>query len=236
MDADLFRWVLVIIAVVLALAIYLFGQHQARLRKRSAVETFTREEVDSTFVEDEQLRSELSNLNKILEDNGLEEKLDEILITPAREAEKPPSALPDPEIYVPPEIAGKDEDKLISYHLRHSDFRLIVGEEVQSAAQHAGLELNAEGFLEYHEAGELAFQIASLSAPGKFSGIEELNFVTLGLNCFIDLDFSTSPRLAYESMLKKIDELVRVLNVEVYKPGHELLTLSDVTDIREKLA
>ena len=79
MDADLFRWVLVIIAVVLALAIYLFGQHQARLRKRSAVETFTREEVDSTFVEDEQLRSELSNLNKILEDNGLEEKLDEIL-------------------------------------------------------------------------------------------------------------------------------------------------------------
>jgi len=42
MDASLFRWVLVIIALVLALAIYLFGQHQARLRKRSAIETFTR--------------------------------------------------------------------------------------------------------------------------------------------------------------------------------------------------
>jgi FtsZ-interacting cell division protein ZipA len=236
MDAGLFRWVLVIIAVVLALAIYLFGQHQARLRKRNAIETFTREEVDSAFVEDEQLRSELSNLNKILEDNELEDNLDEILITPAREAEKPPSALPDPEIYVPPEIAGKDEDKLISYHLRHNDFRLIIGEEVHSAAQHAGLELNTEGFLEYHEDGELVFQIASLSAPGKFSEIEELDFVTLGFNCFIDLDFSSSPCLAYESMLKKIDELVHVLDVKVYKPDHELLTLSDVTDIREKLA
>ena len=236
MDADLFRWVLVIIAVVLALAIYLFGQHQARLRKRNAIETFTREEVDSAFVEDEQLRSELSNLNKILEDNELEDNLDEILMTPAMEAEKPPSALPDPEIYAPPELAAKDEDQLISYHLRHSDFRLIIGEEAESAVQHAGLELNAEGLLEYYAEGELAFQIASLSAPGNFLEIEDLNFVTLGFNCFIDLDSSTSPRLAYESMLKKIDQLVSVLNLKVYKPGHELLTLSDVTDIREKLA
>ena len=40
MDAVTFRWVLVIIAVVLALAIYFFGQHQARLRKRNAIEVF----------------------------------------------------------------------------------------------------------------------------------------------------------------------------------------------------
>ena len=182
------------------------------------------------------MRSELSNLNQILEDNELEEDLDEILINPGMEAEKPPSALPDPEIYVPPELAAKDEAQLISYHLRHSDFRLIIGDEAESAVQHAGLELNAEGLLEYHAEGELAFQIASLRAPGNFFEIEDPNFVTLGFNCFIDLDSCTTPGLAYESMLKKIDELVRVLNVKVYKPDYELLTLSDVTDTREKLA
>ena len=34
-------------------------------------------------------------------------------------------------------------------------------------------------------------------------------------------------------MLRKIDELVRMLNVKVYKPDQELLTISDVTSVRE---
>ena len=236
MDAVAFRWVLVVIAVVLALAIYLFGQHQARLRKRNEVETFTPEEADSAFVEDEQLDFEMNNLDTILEDNEVEEILDEIQINPGMEVEKPPLALPDPETYLSTELADKDEGQLISYHLRHSDFRLIIGEEAESAVQHVGLELNATGLLEYYEEGELAFQIASLSEPGNFLDIEELNFVTMGFNCYIDLDSCESPRMAYESMLKKIDELVRLLNIEVYKPNYELLTISDVTEIREKLA
>lgn len=257
MDASTFRWVLIVIAVVLALAIYLFGQHQARMRKRNAIETFTREEIDSAFVEDEQLRFEMNNLSSILEDNEVEANLgdvqidplmnaqepmldeenpDEIQIKPDLEMQKTSSALPDPELFVPPELAGKDEDRLINYHLRHSDFRSIIGAEAESAAQHTGLQLSDEGLLEYYEEGELAFQIASLSVPGNFFEIKELDFVTLGFNCFIDLDSCTNPRLAYESMLKKIDELVRMLDLKVYKPSDELLTISDVTDIREKLA
>jgi len=235
MDASTFRWVLIIIAVILAVAIYLYGLHQTRLRKRNAIETFTREEIDSAFVEDEQLRFEMNNLNKILTANETDEKLEEIRINPAEEVRQTPSALPDPEIFIPPELAGKDEGRLISHHLRHSDFRLIVGEEVESAVQQADLQLNAEGLLEYREEDELAFQIASLSEPGNFYEIEDLNFATLGFNCFIDLDSCENSRLAYESMLKKIDELVRILNVKVYKFDHELLTISDVTSIREKL-
>jgi FtsZ-interacting cell division protein ZipA len=235
MDASTFRWVLIIIAVTLAVAIYLYGLHQTRLRKRNAIETFTREEVDSAFVEDEQLRSEMNNLNKILTENETDENLEEFLINPGEEAQEISSALPDPEIYIPAEFAGKDEGRLISHHLRHSDFRLIVGEEVESAVRQADLQLNAEGLLEYSEEDELAFQIASLSEPGNFYEIEDLNFATLGFNCFIDLDSCANPRLAYESMLKKIDELVRILNAKVYKPDHDLLTISDVTSIREKL-
>ena len=236
MDATTFRWVLVIIAVVLAVAIYVFGQHQARMRKRSAMETFTREEVDSAFIEDEQLRFELNNLNRILQENEAAENLDEIQINPAKESQKTPYALPDPELFIPTALANKDDDRIISYHLRHGDFRLITGEEASAAAQQTGLELNAEGYLEFREEGEIAFQVASLSAPGYFTGIEQLDFTTLGFNCFIDLDVCENPRFGYEAMLKKIDELVRMLNVKVYQPNQELLTISDVTDIRAQLS
>lgn len=235
MDATMFRWVLVAIAVLLAIAIYVYGVHQSRLRKRAAMETFTREEIDSAFIEDEQLREELDNLNQILSENESVENLDSININPAMESQSTPYMLPDPELFIPKWLESKDEDRLISHQLRHADFRLITGEEANAAVSHTGLQLNDEGLLEYRIDDGVAFQIASLSAPGDFFEIEQLDFSSLGLNCFIDLDNCAVPVEAYEAMLKKIDELVRLLNVKVYKSPRELLTISDVTSIREKL-
>jgi FtsZ-interacting cell division protein ZipA len=235
MDASTFRWVLVIIAVLLALAIYFYGQHQSRLRKRSAIDSFTREEIDSAFIEDEQLRSELDNLNQILRENELEEDLDDIQINPGREVQTTPFSLPDPQIHVHQAIARREPDSLINYHLRHADFRLITGEEAAAAIEQAAFELNEEGLLEFRVEGEAAFRMASLSAPGDFSGVGNLEFSTLGFNCFIDLDASENPLGDYETLLKKIDELVRLLNVKVYKSSQELLTISDVTEIRKSL-
>jgi FtsZ-interacting cell division protein ZipA len=238
MDASTFRWVLVIIALLLALAIYFYGQHQSRLRRRSAIDTFTREEIDSAFIEDEQLRSELDNLNQILRENEAEEDLDDILINSARDAQTTPFSLPDPQIHVHQAIAQREPKRLINYHLRHADFRLITGEEAQAAVQQAGLETDAEGLLEYRQdddTGDVAFRIASLSPPGDFANVGDLDFSTLGLNCFIDLDDCESPQLAYESLLKKVDELVRILNLKVYKADQELLTISDITETRKSL-
>ena len=238
MDAATFRWVLVIIALLVALAIYFYGKHQSRLRRRSAIDTFTREEIDSAFVEDEQLRTELNNLNQILHDNEDEEILDDIKNIAAAEMQKTPFALPDPEIHVHRLIAKRDAARLINYHLRHSDFRLITGEEAAAAVRQVGLELDAQGLLECRdsaEAGEVAFRIASLTAPGDFSQVENLDFSTLGLNCYIDLDDCENPQQAYETLLKKVDELVRTLNLKVFKHSQELLTISDVTDTRKSL-
>ena len=236
MDASAFRWVLIVIAILVGVGVYLFGVHQARLRKRSAVETYTRDEVDSAIVEDEQLRTELNNLNQILTEDEAVEDLEKIQINPAREADKSPFARPDGEIYVPTMLQSRDEDSLISYHLRREDFRLITGEEADAAVNETGLELNADGLLEFREHGEVCFQVASLSDPGHFNEIENLDFATLGFNCFIDLDTCEHPRLSYESMLKKIDELVGLMNVKVYLPNQDLLAINDVTRVREKLA
>ncbi len=236
MDATFFRWVLVGIAIVVALAIYLYSLHQTRLRRRSAIDDVTREEIDSAFIEDEQLRDELDNLNQILLNDEDEDNLEPIQINAARDMQKTPYALPDPEIYLPPQLQARDEEQVISYHLRHGDFRLITGEEAQFAVHQAGLELAADGLLEYREDDELLFQVASLSEPGHFQQIDQLDFSTLGFNCFIDLDTADNARLGYEAMLRKIDELVRALNVKVYQPSQDLLTISDVTEVRENLA
>ena len=235
MDASALRWVLAIIGIVLLVGIYLFGLHQSRLRKRAAVETFTREEIDSAFIEDEQLREELDNLNQVMNQNDLNDSFDQIKINPAIEANLEPAELPRPELFIADVLANIDEQNLISYLLKHTDHRLITGEEIENAMMHSELEMNAEGYLEYCQLGELYFTITSLSSPGHFLDVDQLEFNTLGLNCFIDLKSNHDAEISYELMLKKIDELVRLLNVKVYQSNHELLTISNVTEVRKRL-
>jgi len=234
MDASALRWVLAIIGIVLLVGIYLFGLHQSRLRKRAAVETFTREEIDSAFIEDEQLREELDNLNQIMSQGDLGEDYDQITMNPAIE-DITPVELPLPELFVADVLADIDEQYLISYFLKHADHRLITGEEIENAIMHSKMGLNAEGYLEFRENDELYFNVSSLSAPGHFSDIGQLDFTSLGLNCFIDLETSHDAEISYEVMLKKIDELVRLLNVKVYQSNHELLTISNITEVRKSL-
>lgn len=235
MDATSFRWVLIVIAVVVGVAIYLFGVQQSRLRKRSAIETFTRDEIDSAFNEDEQLRTELKNLNQVLNENEAIDNLDDIQINPALDISTTPFVLPDLDLFIPEWLKKKGSDGVISYMLRHADFRLLTAEEVAAVADQIGAETNDAGYLEYRVDDQSVFQIASLSPPGDFSQLYELDFSTLGLNCFIDLENCELPAQAYEAMLKKVDEMVRLLNVKVYKSPQDLLTISDITNVRKKL-
>jgi FtsZ-interacting cell division protein ZipA len=235
MDDAALRWVLAIIGIVLLVGIYLFGLHQNRLRKRAAVETLTREEIDSAFIEDEQLREELDNLNQIMRQSERDESFDQISINPAMEGELTPVEIPVPELFVAEVLKDIDEHNLIGYLLKHSDHRLITGEEIENAMLHSELEFSAEGYIEYRQFGELYFTIASLTSPGHFVDVDAPEFNTLGLNCFIDLESNHDPEISYELMLKKIDELVRLLNVKVYQLNHELLTISNVTQVRKML-
>lgn len=236
MDASALRWTLAIIGIVLLVGIYLYGVQQNRLRKRAARETFAREEVDSAFIEDEQLREELDNLGRIINDDAQDADLAAININPALEADISSTSVEKVELFIPDTVASIDEDKLISHLLMHADHRLITGEEINSALGYTGFDINAEGLMEYRQGDELHFSIASLSSPGHFSDLGELEFTTLGLNCYFDADNCADAFKNYELMLKKIDELVRLLKVKVYRSNQHLLTISDVTEIRQQLS
>ncbi|MDH5353172.1 MAG: cell division protein ZipA C-terminal FtsZ-binding domain-containing protein [Gammaproteobacteria bacterium] len=236
MDASALRWTLAIIGIVLLVGIYLYGLQQNRLRKRAARETFAREEVDSAFIEDEQLRKELHNLGRIINDDAANADLGRININPALEADISPVITEKVALYIPDLVASIDKERLISHLLMHSDHRLMTGEEINSALGYTGFDINAEGIMQYRHDDELVFWVASLSQPGHFSDLEELEFTTLGLNCFFDRGDCPDAFKNYELMLKKIDELVRLLNVKVYQSNQQLLTISDVTDIRQNLS
>jgi FtsZ-interacting cell division protein ZipA len=236
MDASALRWTLAIIGIVLLVGIYLHGLHQNRQRKRIAMETLTREEVDSAFIEDEELRTELDNLSQIMTETDERESYDGIQINPAIEADLTPFKLPPPEWFVADILASLAPDQLVNYLLYHADYHLMTSEAVESALRLAGLVVNEAGYMEYHHDDELSFTMTNLSAPGHFIDISDPEFSTQGFNCFINLEDNSNPVASYEMMLKKIDELVRLLNVKVYQPNHDLLTISDVTRIRSNLS
>ena len=235
MDASSLRWALAIIGIVLLVGIYLYGLQQNRMRDRAARETFTREEIDTAFIEDSELRVELDHLGEIISTDSDQVNTGDIKINPAMEADIGSVKKPNVKLYIADAVADIEPQHLISHFLIRPHYELLTGEELQSVLSHTGLQVGESGMLEYHEQEQLCFSIASLSEPGNFSDIESAEFTTLGLNCFINLQVNENALKNYEMMLKKIDELVRILNFKVYQSNRQLLTISEVTDIRKKL-
>jgi FtsZ-interacting cell division protein ZipA len=237
MDATTLRIVLAVIGVLILVGIYLYSSYQSRMRQRSAVETFTREEIDSAFIEDEQLREELDHINGIFDQQNDDENLDlsGLNVNPAMSADIKSSDLPDIDLFLPDELTQLDENQLIKYYLKHTDHRLISSEEIEEAINQFELILDDEGCLVFHHDDARVFRISNLSPPGNFSNLGNIDFTCLGLNCFIRLDEDGNHRHNYEVMLKKIDELVRMMGLKVYLDNRQLLTLKDITDAREKL-
>ena len=236
MDASALRWTLAIIGIVLLVGIYLYGLQQNKMRKRAARETFTREEIDSAFTEDQRLREELDSLGNIISDDASNPAVEAVNINLSPEADLKPVSIPEAEIFFADAVVAIDADKRVCHFLKHADNRLITSDELGSALVHTDFEINQDGLLEYQQDGELCFTIASLSPPGHFLELESLEFTTLGLNFFINLENSDNAFRNYEIMLKKIDEMVRLLNVKVYQSNQQLLTISEVTEIRQKLS
>lgn len=235
MDASSLRWVLAIIGIVLLVGIYLYGLQQNRMRNRAARETFTREEIDTAFIEDTELRMELDHLGEIISSDSDQVNLSDIKINPALEADIGSAKKPDVKLFIADAIGDIEPQYRISHLLMRPDYELLTGEELKSVLSYTGLQRGHTGMLEYYEEERLCFSIASLSEPGNFSDIESPQFTTLGLNCYINLESNENAFKNYEKMLKKIDELVRIFNFKVYQSDQQLLTISEVTDIRKRL-
>lgn len=236
MDATALRWVLAIIGVIVVFAIYLYSVYQGKQRRRAAIKTFTHEEVESGFIEDESLRNELHNINTMLhKDSEQEAGAETENREPSEQSTQSEPPLKANEFELPLEIMKLQPQQRIAHILKPLDNHLLNAQELLSAFSQLGFELDDNYRMREQDSTQESCVIFNLRANGTFKGIDEDDFTTHGLVCFINIAECHYPLGSYEAMLKKVDELVRVLELKVYSDEFELLTLQHVTDIRRRL-
>lgn len=252
MDATALRWVLGIIGVICILGVYLYSVYQNRRRQQAAIKTFTHDDVESGFIEDADLRQELSNINAMLDadisvqdvdDIKINASADEYIVDEKIQPELDPE--PDPEPLAQTPVSAKPAelphavcqlmpDHRIAHVLKADNLQALSLQAISDAMAEAGFSLNESGFYCLPNDPLAQFQLLNMTASGSFvepSGQGQAD----GLVCCINLEKCQHPLECYELMLKKVDELVRLLDLKVFDQNEELLTLQHVTDIRNKL-
>lgn len=241
MDATALRWVLAIIGIVVVAAVYLYSAYQNKARRSAAIRTFTHAEVESGFIEDEELRKELSSINAMMDGDLTDTEITDIKIN----ATEPPLDLTSTPtiagLELPSAVCELKADQCIVHILKPADNRRLSAQQMLDAFNQTGFKLNDEFMFRLEDYPEVDFHIMNLSASGSFEGIDQppaaeaSEFSSKGLVCCVNMAGCRQPLEGYEVMLKKVDELVRMLNLKVYSQELELLTLQHVTDIRKQL-
>jgi len=244
MDATSLRWVLAIIGIVILAGVYLYTLYQQKLRRRAAIKTFTHEEIESGVIEDEHLSRELSSINSMLDDDLIDSDIDQIKINPALNSADAPALSPKTQtdratakvsVELPRAMSTIDDDKLVAYVLKHADDRVLTGSELLNAFKHAAMEINEQGLAEFSQNPVAQYIVANMTADGSLNEITDPQFFSFGIVFFFDMSETELPLSCYESMLKKVDELVRLLQLKVYDQNFQLLTLQHVNDTRDRL-
>jgi FtsZ-interacting cell division protein ZipA len=235
MDATSLRWILAIIGVVVILGVYLFSIYQNKLRRNAAIKTFTQDELESGVIEDETLRAELSHINTLLDQEVDEEDIEDINITPELDTVVIAKESTRPALMLPSGLLDIARNNRVAHVLKPDDDHLLTSAELISAFQHVQLDLQDDGLVKSKQEESADFVLASLSDDGSLTDLNNPQYTTPGLVCYFDISNCELPMSCYELMLKKIDELVRVLNLKVYDEDLHLLTLQHVTDTRSRI-
>lgn len=225
MDPEQLRWTLLIIGTVLIAAVYIFGRHQSKLRNRAAIKTYTQEELEDPYIDDDTLRRELENLDDVLLDDQ-KNIFQEININPGIEAEY--TANIEEQIFI--EDNCDTAHHLVSYLLKKPDNSQLNKKDVHTILMKNGFMTNKEAtylFFDSHQ--ELFSVILRTSTQYKKTDISSM--------CFImdKVIHSKNANTSYETMLKIIDKLTSQLQVKVYNQNQSLLSIDDVTLIRKQL-
>jgi FtsZ-interacting cell division protein ZipA len=235
MDATSLRWILGIIGVLVILGVYLLSIYQSKLRRNAAIKTFTQDELESGVIEDEKLRDELSHINTMLDQEVTEEDVEDIKITPTLDTGVAVEEMPRPVLILPSALLDIARDDRVVHVLKPDDDHLLTSEELISAMQHVEVDLKEDGLVKSEIDADADFILASLTEDGSLASMNDAQFSIPGLVCYFDIAHCEQPMGCYEFMLKKIDELVRVLNLKVYDEDMHLLTLQHVTEIRARI-
>lgn len=226
MDPEHLRWTLLLIGTVLIGAVYMFGRHQSKLRNRAAIKTYTQEELEEPYIDDDTLRRELEHIDGVISDDAEKSIYQEININPGIEAEYT-SAI-DEQTFIKDHC--ETEKHLVSYLLKKTDASHLIRSSVHKV-------LMDNGFMTDNNANYLFFDSKQELFSVALKQSSKLPSTHLSAICFImdRVIHRKNANQSFEVMLKVIDKLTRELGVKVYNQNQSLLSIEDITLIRKQL-
>lgn len=225
MDSEQLRWTLLLIGTVLIVAVYIFGRHQSKLRNRAAIKTYTQEELEDPYIDDDTLRRELEHIDDVISDDE-QSAYEEININPGIEAEYTNDI--EEQSFIKQNC--ETEKHLVSYLLKKTDGVQLLKSSVHTVLIDNGFMTKNNSNYLYFDSKQELFSVAlkpSIKSPNTH----------LSTICFImdRIIHNKNANKSYEIMLRVIDKLTRELGVKVYNQNQSLLSIEDITLIRKKL-
>jgi cell division protein ZipA len=227
MDISTFRWVLIIVGIVIVAGIFLFGSpdkkrkprasrkrvHAQRVRREPALEPAdTTESGDDYDAEQRELAI-----------GGIGE--DEPRIEPRlgnKESSGPSAPLPD---------------KIVTLFLRARDNHVITGVELLDASLKSGLVFGKHDiFHRIHEEDvDPVFSMANLTKPGTFDKTAWNTMEIKGVTMFMALPGPRNALDAWDSMLATSRRLAELLHADLLDDSHAVFTRERSLQIKEEL-
>lgn len=234
MDISTFRWILIVIGVVIVAGIFLFGNpdrkrkprasrkrvHAQRVRREPALDKQPENEAETG--EGDERQAELA-IGLPDDDAGgaqrregrIEPRLDD-------KPKAPPAPLPD---------------KIVTLFLQARDNHKISGIELLDASLKSGLVFGAHDiFHRIHEEDvEPVFSMANLTKPGTFDKSAWNTMETRGVTMFMTLPGPRNALDAWDAMLATSRRLAELLHADLLDDAHEVFTRQRSLQIKEEL-
>lgn len=236
MDISTFRWILIIVGIVLIAGLYLFGirdkkrkprasrkrVHAQRVRQEPALDS--EQSGDDEHADDHDARQTELDIGAP-GDSGSRFGTDSDLRVEPRLDTKPKKPAPPP------------PDRIITLFLQARDNHVITGIELLDASLKSGLVFgNHNIFHRIHEEDvEPVFSMANLTKPGSFDKSAWNTMEIKGVTMFMTLPGPRNALDAWDSMLATSRRLAELLRADLLDDTHSVFTRQRSMQIKEEL-
>ncbi len=224
MDISTFRWILIIVGVLVLGSIFLFGSPEKRRKQRASRKSNRRTRdlprkepvLDADAADESESDSEQTSGTQT--ELGIAPTTDE-----PRESDLPPP--------------GPPPDKIITLFLRARDNHRITGVDLLEAALKSGMVFGDRDIFHrvMDDSEDIIFSMANLTKPGYFDKTAWNTFETIGVTIFMTLPGPMAALDAWNAMLATSRRVAELLHADLLDETHSTFTRQREGQIREEL-
>jgi cell division protein ZipA len=226
MDISTFRWILIIVGVLVLGAIFLFGSPEKKRQRRASRKPNRRTRSSTRQRREPTLDSDSAEGAEPKDDFSSGEQPELVMDLDDKPAEK--EDLPPP---------GPPPDKIITLFLQARDNHRITGVDLLEAALKAGMVFGERDIFHrvMDDSEDIIFSMANLTKPGQFDKTAWNTFETIGVTMFMTLPGPMPALDAWNAMLGTARRVAEILHADLMDDTRSTFTRQREGQIREDL-